>query len=161
TVVDLLLSRNGIGGPYEDIVDGVPNSGLYSWAVTGPPTDSALVKVVAHDVAANTREDVSDSLFQIPDALAAQTKPLVALAFDRVQPNPSNGSVNFRYGLPRDASMRLAILDVHGREVAVVTSGQQSSGWHGASWNGAATNGRAGAGVYFAELSSQGKKIVR
>jgi len=161
TVVDLLLSRNGIGGPYEDIVDGVPNTGLYSWAVTGPPTDSALVKVVAHDLSANTGEDVSDSLFHITDAVAAQTKPLVALAFDRVQPNPSSGSVSFRYGLPRDAAMRLAILDVHGREVAVVTSGAQSSGWHGASWSGVSSRGRAGAGVYFAELSSEGRRIVQ
>ncbi|HEV8479668.1 MAG TPA: Calx-beta domain-containing protein [Candidatus Eisenbacteria bacterium] len=161
TVVDLLLSRNGVGGPYEDIVDGVANTGLYSWAVTGPPTDSALVKVVAHDLSANTGEDVSDSLFQITDAVAAQTRSLVALAFDGVQPNPSSGSVSFRYGLPRDAAMRLAILDVHGREVAVVTSGQQSSGWHGVSWSGTSSRGRAGAGVYFAELSSEGRTIVR
>jgi hypothetical protein len=156
TAIDLLLSRHGIGGPYESIASGLPNSGLYTWTVTAPVTDSALVKVVGHDVAANTGAAVSDSLFQITDATAATAKPVAVLSLAAPLPNPATSSIHFQFGLPRDANMRLAILDVTGREVAVLFSGRQSPGWHATTWTG-----RAGAGVYFAELTSEGKRIVR
>ena len=45
TAIDLLLAQRD-RGPYESIASGLPNSGLYSWTVTVPVTDSALVKVV-------------------------------------------------------------------------------------------------------------------
>jgi List-Bact-rpt repeat protein/Calx-beta domain-containing protein/Big-like domain-containing protein len=161
TAIDLLLSRHGVGGPYESIASGLANSGLYSWTVTAPVTDSALVKVVAHDLATNTTEDLSDSLFQITDATAANTRPILGLSLGAPRPNPSTASVSFEFGMPRDASARLAIMNVQGREIAVLVNGRQSQGWHGASWSGAMTSGRAGAGVYFAELTSEGKRIVR
>jgi len=158
--VDLLLSRHGLGGPYESIASGVPNSGLYSWTVTAPASDSALVKVVAHDLASNTGEDVSDSLFTITDPTAANGRPVIALTLGHVRPNPTTSGVTFDFALPHDAAARLAIHDVQGREVAVLAAGLQSSGWHAASWSGNTTRGRAGAGVYFVELTSEGKRLV-
>src|SRR5262249_31096940 len=47
TSVDLLLSRSGVGGPYETIQLGVPNTGTYVWTVTGPASSHAILKVVA------------------------------------------------------------------------------------------------------------------
>jgi hypothetical protein len=161
TAVDVLLSRNGIDGPFESLATGIANSGLFSWMVTEPVTDSALVKVVAHDLSANVGEDVSDSLFQITDATAAGTRPVLALSLGEPRPNPSRSSVSFEYGMPKDASARLAIIDVQGREVAVLFSGQQPKGWHATNWSGSATRGRGGPGVYFAELTSLGKRITR
>jgi hypothetical protein len=139
----------------------LPNSGLYSWTVTAPVTDSALVKVVAHDLATNTTEDVSDSLFQITDATAASPRPVLGLSLAAPHPNPSTSGVAFEFGMPHDASARLAIINVQGREIAVLVNGRQSSGWHGAAWSGVATSGRAGAGIYFAELTSEGRRVVR
>jgi len=161
TVVDLLLSRNGLGGPFEDIADAIPNSGLYQWNVVGPPTDSAIVKVVAHDPGANVAEDVSDSLFAIGDATAAESKSVKSLALASIQPNPSTTNVTFQFALPREAPVRLTVLDVQGREVAVVVSGRQGPGWHTYSWNGRGTSGRAGPGVYFAELKSENERVIR
>jgi hypothetical protein len=71
TSVDLLLSRNGVGGPFSPIVSGIPNSGSYSWLVTGPATDHAILKVVAHDAESNTGSDVSDAEWQIQDAVTS------------------------------------------------------------------------------------------
>jgi hypothetical protein len=69
---------------------------------------------------------VSDSLFQITDATAAN--PAGSRAFARrAAPNPSTSSVSFEFGLPHDASARLAIMSVQGREIAVVVNGRQSS----------------------------------
>jgi hypothetical protein len=65
TTVDLLLSRSGVGGPYSPIATGIGNSGTYAWTVTGPATDHAILKVVAHDAEANAGSDVSDAEWQI------------------------------------------------------------------------------------------------
>jgi len=161
TVVDLLLSRHGVGGPFESIVDALPNSGLYAWNVSGPTSDSALVKVVAHDAATNLGEDVSDSLFTIGDATAAQPGPVAALTLGFVQPNPATQGATFTFALPRESAVRLAIMDVQGREVAVLLSGTRAAGWHSAAWNGRSGSGHAGPGVYFAELKSEGRRVVR
>jgi hypothetical protein len=161
TAIDILLSRNGAGGPFDSLATGLPNTGDYSWTVTEPVTDSALVKVVAHDMASNLGEDVSDSLFQITDATAAGVRPVLALSLGEPRPNPARSSVSFEFGLPHDAPARLAVIDVHGREVAVLFSGRQTSGWHATSWTGSSASGHAGPGVYFAELVSGSKRIVR
>jgi subtilisin family serine protease len=65
TSVDLLLSRNGVGGTYETVALGVANSGSYAWTVTLPASDDCWLKVVAHDAAGNTGSDVSNMMFAI------------------------------------------------------------------------------------------------
>src|SRR5206468_1005251 len=103
TLVDVFLSRSGAAGPFESIAAGLANSGLYSWTVTGPPTDSALVKVVAHDGAGNPGEDASDSLFAIADPTAVAAERLTGVSLSRPEPNPTSSGVHFTFGLPRAA----------------------------------------------------------
>src|SRR6185436_995884 len=71
TSVDLHLSRAGIGGPWETIATSIPNSGSYLWAVTGPPTANAILRVTANDAAGNTRQDLSDLPFTIQDLITS------------------------------------------------------------------------------------------
>ncbi len=67
--VDLLLSRGGVGGPYETLASGVPNSGSHAWPVTLPASEDCWLRVVAHDAAGNVGADVSDAAFAIMDAV--------------------------------------------------------------------------------------------
>lgn len=66
-LVDLRLSRTGVGGPYEPIAAGITNSGSFNWTVTGPATQGpkAFLRVVARDPANNTGQDESDHGFRI------------------------------------------------------------------------------------------------
>jgi len=71
TSVDIYLSRSGVGGPFETIALGQPNSGSYPWTVTGPATSNAYIKIVAHDAANNTGTDLSDASFFILEGATA------------------------------------------------------------------------------------------
>jgi hypothetical protein len=64
--------------------------------------------------------------------------------------------VQLQYGLPKAAAVKLSIVDVQGREVAVLMNGSATEGWHTASWDGS----RAAAGLYFARLRVQDRNIT-
>src|SRR4029077_20830732 len=91
TTVDLLLSRTGVGGPYSAIATGIGNTGSYSWVVTGPATDHAILKVVAHDSEANAGSDVSDAEWQIFDPVTS-----VLLASFVSAPTPDGVQLRWR-----------------------------------------------------------------
>ena len=91
TTVDLLLSRSGVGGPYSPIATGIGNSGTYAWTVTGPATDHAILKVVAHDSDANAGSDVSDAEWQIFDPVTS-----VLLASFVSMPTPEGVQLRWR-----------------------------------------------------------------
>jgi hypothetical protein len=160
--VDLFLSRAGASGPFETIATGAPNSGSYAWTVTGPATEAALFRIVAHDRAGNVAADSSDAVFAITEATGVEGGPVTALAFARVQPNPVASAAHLTFGLPRGARVELGIVDVRGREVATLVSDQVPAGWHSVVWDGRTTSGRkAGPGVYLARLTCEGRRLVR
>jgi hypothetical protein len=49
------------------IASGIANSGSLPWTVSGPATNDAWLKVVAHDAENNTGSDISDTSFSIID----------------------------------------------------------------------------------------------
>ena len=77
-------------------------------------------------------------------------------------PNPFTDVTELRFALDRAASVRLTVVDLLGREVAVLVSGA----WYGAgayeiSWDGTDAVGRPlASGTYFAELTAEGERIV-
>ena len=83
-----------------------------------------------------------------------------ALSLAFTSGNPARGSVALQYGLPNGGSVSLTILDVQGREVAVLAKGSAPAGWHTASWNGQSERGRAAAGLYFARLRVGDRSLI-
>ncbi|HYM80425.1 MAG TPA: LamG-like jellyroll fold domain-containing protein, partial [Candidatus Limnocylindria bacterium] len=251
--VDLLLSRSGTAGPYETIATGIANTGSYLWNVTGPAvTDDAFLRVVAHDVGANTATDESDFPFTIADpptgtllalfnaetwldgirvrwelgdalrgALVVLERahaidgpwagveakpqsqdalfevidqavvvgetyhyrlrvttasgatlsfgplsatagvPITEFEFAPVAPNPAREVARFEFALPSESQVRLVVLDVQGREVAVVAAGAYPPGRYQVTWSGATDIGRASAGVYFARCRMGARTLMR
>jgi ferredoxin-NADP reductase len=84
-----------------------------------------------------------------------------ALALGKPTPNPTSGPLRLRYAVPAQAAVRLSVLDLQGREVAVLAEGTQPAGWSWANWNGETGSGRAPGGVYFFRLQSGGRQIVQ
>ncbi|MCU0274552.1 MAG: metallophosphoesterase, partial [Acidimicrobiales bacterium] len=118
TTVDVQLSRSGPAGPFEDIALGIANSGSLSWTVTGPVTSDAWLRVVARDAAGNAGSATSAAAFAIDAAVDAGPRAVTEFALGAVTPNPARGAVRFGFALPRDAAVRVCVLDVQGREVA-------------------------------------------
>jgi hypothetical protein len=75
TAIDIYLSTDGGVTFPTAIALGVANDGVYSWLVDALPSTTARVKVVAHDGAGNSGEDVSDANFTISDG----TDPVVTV----------------------------------------------------------------------------------
>jgi subtilisin family serine protease len=160
TRVDLLLSRTGAGGAYDSIATAVPNTGSYEWTATGPVTEEAFFKVVARDAAGNLAADVGDSSFVIQQAAGVTERPVVDFELAPVQPNPLHGAARVGFALPSASHVRLSVMDVQGREVAVLAEGVFEAGRHQVRWDGASA-GRVGPGLYFVRLSVAGRSLVR
>lgn len=72
-------------------------------------------------------------------------------------PNPFNPSTRIAFELPRPAWVRLSVIDLLGREVAVLVEGQRSAGRHEVDWHGAGLS----AGVYLYRLAGDGTVQTR
>ena len=101
--IDLFLSRNGPGGPWEPIATGEPNDGTSEWIVTGPGTNtdenpvySAFIHVVAYDHHGNTGlTDESDAGVSLFDR---STETMVALF--EAEPVESGVELRWQFGRP-------------------------------------------------------------
>jgi subtilisin family serine protease len=158
--VDLYVSRTGAGGAFDSIATAVPNTGSYDWLVTGPATVDAFLKVVARDSAGNVGADVGDSSFVIRAATGVGDRPVADFELAPMQPNPLRGVGRIGFALPRASHVRLSVIDVQGREVAVLAEGVFEAGRHQARWEGA-SSGRVGPGLYFVRLSVANRSLVR
>ncbi len=155
----------------------VPNSGSYTWTVEGPGTNSGATRnfscrVSVMDMSGNMGATTSgafaitDPATSSPGGVAAGESLLTfsgipaSFAIVRTWPNPAPGSVNVDFTVPYAAPVRLSILDLQGREVAVLADGLQSAGTHRARWNGLVDGRRAGAGLYFVRYRVPGKVLA-
>ena len=77
-----------------------------------------------------------------------------------VVPNPAHGSMSVMFGLPVMASVRISVLDLQGREMAVLADGERAPGWHYAVWNGRASRGPVVPGLYFVRYREAGGRTV-
>ena len=87
--------------------------------------------------------------------------PIKELALTSVAPNPTSGSVQIEYTVPRDGPVQVRVLDVEGRAVAVLASGPQPRGRYHVVWRGQTAQGTARAGMYFVQLQAAGRSVVR
>ena len=79
----------------------------------------------------------------------------------RLGPNPTHGRVRIAYTLPVTGRVRIAVYDVRGRRVAIVTDEAQTGGVHEAEWEGA-TGARAVApGLYFVKIEAGERSAMR
>jgi hypothetical protein len=85
----------------------------------------------------------------------------VALSLSRPSPNPTTGSLRFEYAAPGGVAIRLGVLDLEGREVALLAHGVRPAGRAWASWNGETARGPAASGVYFLRLEAPGRRIIQ
>jgi hypothetical protein len=155
--VDLLLSRDGASGTYGNVAVGIPNAGSYGWSVTGPPTTSAFLKVVAHDLSGNSGEDLSDLGFKITDGIVGVApEPVREVELGAPTPNPVGSRARISFGLPREAAVRMTLLDIQGREVALLAHGVFAAGRHEVIWDGRSVHGRPPTGLYFLRLQAAG-----
>lgn len=79
-------------------------------------------------------------------------------ALSRVAPSPARGAVRIDYDLPRTSPVKLSVIDVAGREVAVLANGVTPAGFHHATWS---STGARPPGVYFVRFAAGDRHFVK
>ncbi len=105
----------------------------------GPPTSSLLPVTAA-----------------VPAAITPGRTTLSAIV-----PNPTSGTARIEFALGRQGAIHLGIVDILGREVAVLAAGPHAAGTHAVVWDGTTSRGRATAGIYFVHLRVGGQVLTR
>ena len=158
--VDLLLSRGGPTGPWELIAAGVTGRTEHAWKVSGlPGSQNAYLRVVSRDFSGNTRTVTSSQPFLIVGTGVAAVGDGASTSFtlDPVSPNPASGPTRLTYTLPRRVAVRLAVVDVQGREVARLEDGEREAGRHSVSLDSRSL----APGLYFVRLQASGVDVRR
>ena len=120
---------------------------------TAAPEKSYVYRLVG-----TTREGQRLVLGQLSASAELEIK---ALAISRVAPNPSRAAMRIDYALPRESRVRLSVLDVQGREVAVLADGLFEAGRYQTTWSGRTDAGdEAPAGVYFVRCQALGQRLT-
>jgi hypothetical protein len=93
-----------------------------------------------------------------PEASAPQTASASEVfAIRSITPNPASAEARIEYVVARAAEVRLSIVDIQGRELAVLAAGIMSPGAHTAVWSRAG----AAAGMYFVRYQTPAGSMVR
>jgi hypothetical protein len=82
-------------------------------------------------------------------------------ALGAVSPTPTSGKARIAFALPREAWVRVSVVDLQGRTVATLVEGVTPAGRHEAVWNGRGSSGAAPAGVYVVRMQAAGRSFAR
>ncbi|MFM8560110.1 MAG: beta strand repeat-containing protein, partial [bacterium] len=161
TAIDLALSRSGTGGPFETIANGLANTGSYSWTVTGPVSTTARVRVTARDSQGNSAQDVSAGNVSIANTTGVgDGTPVTEVLLAPVVPNPVRGATRFTFALPREASIRVSVHDVQGRERLLLAEGDFAPGRHSLDWSAAGSH-VLDPGLFVVRLQVSGRTLTQ
>jgi hypothetical protein len=87
--------------------------------------------------------------------------PSGELALSSVAPNPTSGPTTVLFTLASESKVRVSVLDVMGRELAVLTNGTMPAGRHEVRWDGRARQGAAPTGMYFMRMEAAGRTFTK
>ena len=154
---DVYLSRGGPTGPWELLAAAVTGRSYYDWQVTGPECSNAYLWVDVRDWSGAVASDIGNASFTIATAALDAPRQAQPLAFELTPPapNPARGRATLVYTVPRPAHVRLSVLDVQGREVAVLADGAREAGHQVAALNAS----QFAAGLYFIRLQAPGADL--
>jgi hypothetical protein len=186
TVVGSSAGGRGFFDPGPDLPGGVPAYSHISAVVTNtgvtgvPPTvnsvtyiDPTHVSLDLNTTAATqslpgekytvviTNPDgqvaTGSQILRVLGAVGVGQEP-TAFALAPVWPNPARQSPGVDFSVARETRVRVTVVDLEGREVAVLADGVAPVGSHRVAWDRAA---EAPAGMYFVRYQAEGRVLVR
>jgi hypothetical protein len=86
---------------------------------------------------------------------------ITEFALSRVTPNPTTGRTRIDFAVARETHVRLSVVDVQGRTMAMLADGLYTPGAYQATWTGESDRGPAPGGLYFIRYQGGGKNLVR
>jgi hypothetical protein len=137
-----------------NLVAALPDTG-YAYAA-GAPYYYKLTAVDSHG-----NESPAAALLPAGTLDADMTAPPAALSLALASASPSASGASLRFELPRASHVKLALYDVSGRAVRVVSEADLGPGRYLREWDGRdEAGGQVGSGLYFARLEANGRSLV-
>lgn len=94
-------------------------------------------------------------------AVGSRAQTIARFALSLLTPNPGAGAIQLEFALPREAAVRVSVLDVAGRELEVLADGTWAAGRHTAAWNAQREGSGSGSGVYFVRYQTPDGTFTR
>lgn len=159
---ETFLTRLTIGTGYSDTMTATLGAGVSDtltfaeWTAdpAGTYAVTCTTELASDENPANNLTE--DSVIVRPAAGISEGRSLPAVfSLDQVMPNPTGGRTSIRYGLPKQAAVRLSVYSAAGTLVRMVAAGSQNPGWYTTAWDGDDQRGRkVGTGVYLVRLEA-------
>jgi len=132
-----------------------------NWSSTGKDTWDGHQMLFATPLTAEQMEKLGFEEYVVTAVSDAAAAVPGTFALRPNFPNPFNNSTTIPYQLPDGGTVRLAIYDLSGQQVATLVDGVQGAGYHQASWAGVDAQGRpVSTGTYLASLQVGGRTQV-
>lgn len=136
----------------------VPNTSSYYTANGCAGVVAATnIREVDGNIILDLNADVTTYVLDVTEGNGSGNRPVAAPALEPARPSPMRGTGQLVFVLPREANARLSVLDLQGREIAVLADGVFPAGRHTATWDGRTGQGSAPAGLYFVRLLAEGR----
>ncbi len=158
--------RDYLGGPWgtAGIIPSSVNFGqifTHTYTYTLPASyDENEINLVAivqrYGNAAADRGIVNSDESGLPGLVGIEGPLTSDLDLMHIAPNPTSDFSRITYTLNTDGMIRMEVLDIEGKQIAVLANGHQTSGVHTLYWNGADKQGTPVAnGIYLVRLVSE------
>lgn len=158
---DVLIRLIKNGALVLKISTGTANDGEFTWNIPTTLTAGSDFTIRVTSLTNPTVTDDSDGMFTIQTAAAkaGATSPEAPATFALEQnyPNPFNPDTRIAYTLPEALPVRLTILDVLGRVVAIPVDAHQPAGTHALTWRAE----HLPSGLYFYRLEAGSYQQMR
>jgi len=119
---------------------------------------NCFLRLDARDYAGTVGSKISDGGFAIASGALAVGPPAEArFTLAPAAPDPACGLSRVSYVVPRQAHVRLTLLDLQGRELATLAEGEREPGRHSATLDAAALP----PGLHFLRLQAPGVDLVQ
>lgn len=152
----------GSAVPLSELAGGLTPGTLYHWRLRLVSDSPFFPRSPWFSLAANGSSEADLRTAAATTSVADATPEIRARWLEPGAPNPFGAATRFVYTLPEPGRVRLAVFDISGREVRVLTEAMRPSGRHEATWDGRADRGRrVPGGVYFARLEFGGRVETR
>jgi C1A family cysteine protease len=93
----------------------------------------------------------------VPGVGSSHSVPPCIYSLNQNYPNPFNATTTIQYQLGVTSQIRLEVVDILGRRVALLVDGVQSAGNHKVIWNA----GNAASGVYFCRMQAGDNSFIK
>jgi hypothetical protein len=156
------MAGAGSSVPLSELATGLTSETLYHWRLRISADSPFFPRTAWMGMPFNTSTEADLRTGPATAGISSDELQLLGSLLEPIRPNPFTDVGEIAFTMPVATEARLVVLDVAGRERAVVSEGMRQAGRQVARWDGRDALGtKLPAGVYLLRLEFDGKSTSR